>query len=66
MSTKRGPKPLPPDKKLCAVITVRVPATLADELFLLAHRHRTEVSAITRRYYERLILRDRETTASYK
>lgn len=52
--TKRGRKPLAGEKK-DVLIGVRVPPTMANALFAIASRHRTEVSALTRNYWTRLI-----------
>jgi hypothetical protein len=47
---KRGRKPL--DRHSATVnMTIRVPATLADAMFVLAFRRQTSVSAITRELY---------------
>lgn len=51
---KRGRKPLAGEKK-DVLIGVRVPPTMADALFAIASRHRTDVSGITRAYWMRLI-----------
>lgn len=41
--------------KLETRVSVRVPPDLADAMFLLAHRRRTDVSTLTRRYWVRLV-----------
>lgn len=47
---KRGRKALDPISP-SVNMTIRVPATLADAMFVLAHRRHTSVSAITRELY---------------
>lgn len=57
---KRGPKPLPPERKLSVVVGIRVPADLADWLFVFSGRNRKTASDLTRNYWERLRARERE------
>lgn len=60
--SKRGRKPLDP-VSVSVIMTIRVPATLADAMFILAQRKGTNVSAITRRFYERQAQRISSYTA---
>jgi len=57
---KRGRRPLPPGQKRATAIHVRVTVRLAEDLYAFAGRRRTSLSALTRRYFERLLERERE------
>lgn len=55
---KRG-RPRTYQGKMTVTIGVRVPADMADELFILAHRRSMDLSVLTRAALERLLRRER-------
>ena len=58
--SKRGRPPLPPERRCTVMVGIRLPRTVADGIFVFAGRNRTTLSEMTRRYYERLLARERE------
>lgn len=57
---KRGPKPLPIERRLSVNVVIRVRPELADGIFLFAGRRRKTISDMTRNYWERLLAKERE------
>ncbi len=62
---RRGRPRLPDAKKRTVKMQTRVPGDMAEVLYAIARHRRTDISAITREFYEDLILKF-ETDKRYK
>jgi hypothetical protein len=62
---KRGRKPIPAHLKAVVKMQIRVTTAMADGMYVLAQRRRTDVSKITRQFYEALIAREFKTDRKY-
>ena len=60
---KRGPKPLPPERRRSVNVVIRVTPDVADGIFLFAGRRRKTLSELTRDYWHRLLVKERELLA---
>ena len=58
---KRGRPPVPPEQKRVVKMQIRVTTQLADRLYTLALRRRTDVSTLTRAFFERLAASEFQT-----
>jgi len=58
--SKRGPKPLPPERRRSVRVTVAVTEQCSDGLSLYARRHRGELSTVLSKLLERLAQREKE------